>query len=381
MLRLTLSGALAAGVLAAAGLVSPAAASPAAPPAVAARTALLGTPGDLRRVSLPFFWPNNYLYDVSAASPDSVWIAGTQGELVVPGPIPGTGRTIPGNPVVRRWKDGGWVEYPLGGLPSHATIIGVDAVAPEDVWISGTKHVTENSHQPYVARFTGSAFTQVALPPGTTAAHVQADASGVWLSTATDLYRWTDGTWAHLTALPELRWQHTLRVRSADDIWLFGEVSDYSDTLEAAHWDGTSWTRSTLHQPGRFGTITDVLPLPSGEAWAVGVNWSDGGGRPILLHWDGTAWESVPVPAGLNSLGSIVRAPDGTLWANGHAGDQPAAPGLIRYRGGAWERVPTPAVPNRSNVHVDALTVDPVSGALWTLGTVNIGGPVLLSDR
>jgi hypothetical protein len=375
MLRLAISGALAAGVLAAAGLVSPAAAAPAAPAARAA------APGDLRQVPLPFFWPNNYLYDVSAASPDSVWITGTQGELVVPGPIPGTGRTIPGNPVVRRWKNGGWTEYHLGGLPGHATITNVETVAPEDVWISGTKYVTDTSPEPYVGRFTGSAFTQVALPPGTTAAHLQADASGVWLSTSSDLYRWTGGgSWAHVVALPALR-QHTLHVRSADDVWLFGQVSDTSGIVDAQHWDGTSWTRFALEQPGRFGTITDVLPLPSGETWAVGVNWSDGGGRPILLRYDGTAWESVPVPAGLNSLSRVVRAPDGTLWANGHATDQPAAPGLIRYRGGAWERVPAPAVPYRSNVLVGALTVDPVSGALWTLGTVNIGGPVLLSDR
>ncbi|MEW2359193.1 hypothetical protein [Spirillospora sp. NPDC029432] len=373
MFRLTVSAALAAGVLAAAGLASPAAASPAAP---AARD----TSGDLQQVSLPFFWPNNYLEDVAAASPDSVWIAGTQGELVVPGPIPGTGRTIPGNPVVRRWKNGGWVEYPLGGLPRQATITNVEAVSPEDVWISGTRHVTDGPARSYIGRFTGSAFAEVPLPSGATGAHLQADAAGVWLSTAGDLYRWTGGSWAHVTALPTLR-QHNLQVRSADDVWLFGQTSDYTDTVEAHRWDGTAWKRVPVEQDTRLGTITDVLPLSSGEAWAAGVDWTDGGGRAVLLRWDGTTWKHVPVPDGLNALARIARAPDGTLWANGHATDQPAAPGLIRYRGGAWERVPTPAVPFRSNILVKPLAIDPVSGDLWTLGTTNIGGPVLLSSR
>ncbi|MFB4315940.1 hypothetical protein [Actinomadura sp. 21ATH] len=379
MLRLTVSGALAAAVLATAGLASPAAASPAAPGAAAA--AARAASGDLKQVSLPFFWPNNYLYDVAAASPDSVWIAGAQGELVVPGPIPGTGRQIPGNPVVRRWKNGGWVEYALGGLPRHATISNVEPVAPEDVWISGTRHATDTSPQePYIGHFTGSAFTQVALPPGATSAHLQADASGVWLSTSGDLYRRAGGSWTHVAALPPLR-RHALQVRSGDDAWLFGKTSDHSDTVEAHHWDGTSWTRVPVEQDTRLGTITDVLPLAAGEAWAAGVDWTDGGGRPVLLRWDGAAWKHVPVPAGLNALSRIARAPDGTLWANGHATDRPAAPGLIRYRGGAWERVPTPAVPFRSNILVSALTVDPVSGDLWTLGTPDIGGPVLLSSR
>ncbi|MFI0353104.1 hypothetical protein [Actinomadura sp. 9N407] len=371
MFRLKISSALAAGVLAAAGLASPAAAAP----------ALLGTPGDFKQVSLPFFWPSNDLYDVAAASADSVWIAGHQGELIVPGPIPGTGRTIPGNPVVRRWTNGGWREYDLGGIPNRATINNVEAVGPEDVWISGSRYAADNSTDPYIGRFTGSAFTEVALPPGTNAAHLQADASGVWLSTTEDVYRWTNGAWAHLTTLPTVKWQHNLHVRSADDIWFFGEVAEYSETVEAFHWDGTSWKQVQVEQSPRLGTITDVLALPSGEAWAVGVDWVTSGGKPTLLRWDGTAWKRVAVPAGLNSLSRIVRGPDGTLWASGHATDPPSAPGLIRYRGGAWERVPTPAVPFRSNILVKALAVDPVSGALWTLGTTNIGGPVLLSDR
>ncbi|WP_019630530.1 hypothetical protein [Actinomadura atramentaria] len=355
MRRLLISCALAASLIAA-GPASPAAAS-----------------GGFQQVSLPFFWPNNSLYDVASASADSVWIVGVQGEVIVP-----SGRTIPGNPVVRRWKNGGWTEYPLDGLSSHATITSVDAPAPEDVWISGIRYRDDDSTEPYIGHFTGSSFAPVALPSGATSTHIQADASGTWLSTSTDIYRWTNGAWSRLTALPALR-QHALQIRSADDIWLFGQDGEYSTTVEARHWDGASWTQVPVEQPTRLGTITDVLPLSATDAWAVGVDWV--ANTPTLLHWDGASWKYTAAPSGLNALSRIVRAPDGTLWVNGHATDQPAAPGLIRYRDGAWQRVTTPALPFRSNVLVGALAVDPTSGALWTLGTPNIGGPVLLSDR
>lgn len=355
--------AAAAAILLAAGLASPASAA---------------TRGDFRPVSLPFFWPNNSLYDVAAASPDSVWITGNQGELIVPGPIPGTGRSIPGNPVVRRWKNGGWVEYDLQGLPNHGTITDVDAAGPEDVWITGPKFADDGSSTPYLAHFTGSSFVQVA-PPAGTGATLQAGASGVWVGTTTAVYRRTGGTWTRITGIPAMD-RSASYVRADDDIWMLGAASRDDRTLVAQHWDGHSWQSVPVNDPVAGAFFTDMVALSSTEAWATGISYRTSPATPVLMRWDGTLWTSVTPPPGFNALTKIVKGEDGTLWALGHLLDEPAEPGLLRYSGGTWERVPTTAVPNRSNIYATALAVVPGTGALWTLGSVDIGGPVVLTD-
>ncbi|QKW37549.1 hypothetical protein HUT06_29010 [Actinomadura sp. NAK00032] len=356
----------AAALLLAAGLTSPAAAA---------------TRGDFRPVSLPFFWPNNYLYDVDAASPDSVWISGLQGEVVIPtGPF--TSKTIPGNPVVRRWKNGGWVEYDLQNLPEHASITDVDAVAPEDVWIGGTRlgDGTTGARGPYLGHFTGSRFEEVALPAASKTLTVDASADGVWVTVDSGVYRRTGGTWTHVTTLPNV-YLRQFTIRADDDIWVLSTPGQYDRTLEAYHWDGQSWTQVPVDQPPEgINGITDMVAVSPTEAWAVGTSYHTSPASPVLVRWDGTAWSSIAPPPGLNALTRIVKGEDGTLWALGHNLDEPAKPGLIRYSGGTWERVATTAVPNRSNIYATALAVVPGTGALWTLGSVNIGGPALLTD-
>ncbi|NKZ04330.1 hypothetical protein [Actinomadura latina] len=360
--------AAAAAVLLAAGLASPAAAA---------------TRGDFTPVSLPFFWPNNYLYDLDAASPDSVWIAGTQGELVVPGPIPGSGTTLPGNPVVRRWKNARWVEYPLQNLDSRGSITDVDAAGPEDVWISGFRYAVGDAYPttfPYLAHFTGAGFEQVSLPSGARNATLQASAAGVWVSTGSGVYRRTGDAWTQITALPDMD-RNTSYIRADDDIWVLGRVSQTDQTLMAQHWDGQSWTSVPVHEPSVAGAgFTDMIALSPTDAWATGISYTTSPATPVLMHWDGTAWTSVTPPSGLNALTRIIKSEAGTLWALGHDLDEPAKPALLRYSGGTWEQVPTTAVPNRSNIYATALAAVPGTGALWTLGSVNIGGPVVLTD-
>jgi hypothetical protein len=356
--------AAAAALLLAAGLASPAEAA---------------TRGDFRPVPLPFFWPNNSLYDVDAASPDSVWISGHQGEIVIPGPIPGTGQSIPGNPVVRRWKEGRWVEYELQNLPNHASVTDVDAVAPEDVWI-GASRLGDGARGPYLGHFTGTRFEEVALPSASRTLDVHAGTDGVWVTVDSGVYRRTGDTWTHITTPPDT-YLEEFTIRADDDIWVLGSTEQNGRTVEAHHWDGNSWTEVPVNQPPEgIGGISDMVAVSPTEAWAVGIDYRTSPATSRMLHWDGTAWSSVTPPPGYNALTRIVKGEDGTLWALGHNLDEPAKPGLIHYSGGTWERVPTTAVPNRSNIHADALAVVPGTGALWTLGSVNIGGPVVLTD-
>ncbi|TDC86669.1 hypothetical protein [Actinomadura sp. 7K507] len=359
------AGALAAASVLAAGLASPASAD---------------TRGDFEPVSLPFFWPNNNLHDVDAASPDSVWITGDQGSLFIPtGPVDGI--TIPGNPVVRRWQNGAWVEYELQNLSSHGTIDDVDAVGPEDVWISGTKHHDSGLRTPYAAHFTGTGFTQVELPESAQqgGADLRADASGIWLTTYNGYYRRAGAAWTRLATSPDV-YRHTSYIRADNDIWVLGAPSQTETTLLARHWDGRSWQSVPMQQPTPYTAFTDMIALSPDDAWAIGIDRYTSPTTPVLMHWDGTAWTRVTPPSGFNEFNKIVQGEDGTLWVVGHLTDEPAKPGLLRYGGGAWERVPTTAVPGKADFNASALAVVPGTGALWTLGKGVIGGPAVLTD-
>ncbi|MBE1537609.1 beta propeller repeat protein [Actinomadura algeriensis] len=369
--------ALGAGLLLAAPPAS--ATAPAAPAAPAAPDP--AAPLELGSVGLPWFWPNNYLDGLAAASPDSIWISGVQGELVVPGPIPGTGKTIPGNPVVRRWTGDRWVEYDIGGLPRRGRITGVHTAGPEDVWINGTRYLDDSS-EPYVARFTGSAFTEVELPEGSRSAGLQAAGENVWLLSTGGIYRRTGDAWTHVAprAFPDGQLT-AMHVRADDDIWIMGTSDRYGGDVVARHFDGRDWRDVPIEQPPGGAWLTGVVALSPTEAWAVGTNYDTSPATPVLSRWDGASWTNVAPPAGLNSLGEIVAGPDGTVWALGHSLNEPAEPGLLRLDGGTWRRVRTTAAPNRSNFNGQALAVVPGTGDLWMLGDVNIGGPMVLTTR
>ncbi len=132
------------------------------------------------------------------------------------------------------------------------------------------------------------------------------------------------------------------------------------DAGRTLHWDGASWSA-----PPRIpGTVAELLPLDTGELWAL--TWSRG---PSLggLRWDGTAWRQVAV-GGFDSGRLTGTAPDdvwvlsgrpqhwdGSAWTGYDAGfftdlrsvsrDDVWAVGLggraARWRGTGWSEVST----------------------------------------
>jgi hypothetical protein len=60
-------------------------------------------------------------------------------------------------------------------------------------------------------------------------------------------------------------------VVSGRDAWTVGNYSEGPDTSALVeHWDGSSWTRVPLADPGRVGTLSGVAALSSNDIWAVG---------------------------------------------------------------------------------------------------------------
>jgi hypothetical protein len=115
---------------------------------------------------------------------------------------------------------------------------------------------------------------------------------------------------------------------SPNDAWAVGSLccsmrnSGTGALLE--HWDGDAWTLV----PGPDARFLDevlngVAAISPSDAWAVGrVKQSGyGGGTPLILHWDGSAWQAVTPPSGVTGeLRAVSSDTLGGAWAVGDDG-------------------------------------------------------------
>jgi len=176
------------------------------------------------------------------------------------------------------------------------------------------------------------------------------------------LAAWDGETWAVSSDEASLGTAALLGIdgSGADDVWAVGWSTDGfgRDTL-AAHFDGTSWD---VMSSAPDGELSDVRVLADDDVWAVGSL-----GNPdfveehaTAMHWDGSAWTQVAVPAGggRSGLTAIAGTAD-DLWAAGyhHLGAL-----LMHYDGSRWERVDLERTRPLNGVAVDG-------GDVWLAGS------------
>src|SRR3954452_24029492 len=90
------------------------------------------------------------------------------------------------------------------------------------------------------------------------------------------------------------------------------------------HWDGSAWT-VVLGPDARFQdeVLDGVDDISPSDAWAVGRTKQScsAGGTPMILHWDGSGWQTVPPPSGVTGeLRAVSRDGSGGAWAVGDDG-------------------------------------------------------------
>jgi hypothetical protein len=115
---------------------------------------------------------------------------------------------------------------------------------------------------------------------------------------------------------------------SATDAWAVGSLccsirnSGTGALLE--HWDGSQWT-AVLGPDARFQdeVLNGVADMSPSDAWAVGRVKQSGyaGGTPLILHWDGSSWQTVQPPTGVTGeLRGVSSDMLGGAWAVGDDG-------------------------------------------------------------
>lgn len=153
---------------------------------------------------------------------------------------------------------------------------------------------------------------------------------------------------------------------SPDAAWAVGRAwSGAADVPIALQWDGGSWALLPSPSDVPEGAFLGVEAITTDEVWAVGYTGDPelGTERALAVRWNGFAWTSYPlrdaVGSGRSALVAVAGTSGSDLWAVGY---QRARPMILHYDGSAWTRSP-------SDVRGEALAVVALApDEAWVVG-------------
>jgi hypothetical protein len=157
------------------------------------------------------------------------------------------------------------------------------------------------------------------------------------------------------------------------------------------HWDGKAWRNVSIQQPptGRIATLSGVVDLGPGNAWAVGQTASNTNGleRTLIEHWNGTAWSIVASPnplmgsTGNDSLQAIAGVGPNDVWAAGDDFSTTGAGGIqllfVHFDGTSWKAVTSPSSPGAFQFANSLTTIG--SNDAWAVGSDEGGNSTTLA--
>jgi hypothetical protein len=165
---------------------------------------------------------------------------------------------------------------------------------------------------------------------------------------------------------------------SDNDAWAVGYCCAAPNFLGAKpiidHWNGSAWSQATVPSTGySTNSLTAVSASSTSDAWAVGRSEPQ---RytfyPLAMQWNGTAWSVsssfVSALGGQLGVGVADISPTDAYAIGGHLGS--AHSGLVaQWNGSTWTRLTVP-LPKNNNMLSDlyAVSADSASDA-WIVGT------------
>jgi hypothetical protein len=284
-------------------------------------------------VPVPVLPPSTTLADLTTHGDDHAWLAATTGVFT----------SHPSTPLVLRWNGTAWTEEDLPRLPRAASLTGISASAPDDVWAVGNTAGT-----PLLLHYDGTRWTRVEAPPigwvKAVAAITPGDVRVV--ANGPDTLRRATGTWRVERALRSPRQGlHTITATGPDDVWAGGSgwagtgPTSYQCPL-LVHWSGHTWTDHPLPADiSPRGHVTSLAAASPTDVWLGCAT-----GTTMTIHrWNGTAWTTLPnrpAPGRLTLHGVDTGWTWGT-WAE--PGTFETRPVHFRWTGTDWTRVALPA--------------------------------------
>ena len=162
---------------------------------------------------------------------------------------------------------------------------------------------------------------------------------------------------------------------SATDVWAVGSSrigAAYKPLIE--HYDGAGWRSipgAQLPAGTLAGGLISVSAASKNDVWAVGYRTGGTGYRTLVEHFDGTRWsvQSSPSPGTLeNVLLGVTAAGPNNVWAVGYRKDDTVDRALIEhYDGTKWTTVASPSAIGAFDV-LRGVAVVPTTGEVWAVG-------------
>jgi hypothetical protein len=222
--------------------------------------------------------------------------------------------------VSEHWNGTAWNVVATPNPLSNSWLTGVAALSPTDAWAVGfASRAGWATNHTLIAHWNGTSWSTVPSPNPNS-------------SSENDLW----GVWA----------------ASPNDVWAVGDYlpGGGDEKPLAEHWNGTSWTAVATPNAGPYANFHRVFGTSSTDVWAVGTdeNTSTGVTDPLIEHWNGVKWSTVPAPSlGDSYLRGVWATSPSDAWVVGEW-DSPAPsytphPLVYHWNGASWKSVSSPS--------------------------------------
>ncbi|MDG4863433.1 hypothetical protein P8605_35360 [Streptomyces sp. T-3] len=312
--------------------------------------------------------PQAGLNEAVAFGPDSAWAVGADA----------VGREAPGFPLVLRWNGSAWQRQGLPKVGWQGELLSVAATSPTAVWAVGR----DSAGGAHLLRHDGKSWYESRAPRDVALTKVVAGGGETWLIGSRDgaqaLLRWDGRGWQDVPAPPGA--VYGLHILAADDVWAAG-ATDVGAAV--SHWDGQAWQQTIVNGFPR-SAVGSVLAVSPTEVWAGGTAGFVGGpvGRPIpplLVRFDGQAWNRVATPADFGGITSLAPTTSGALgWVSvanslkwGPPGSNPPfvpGPDFLAWNGESFAEYSEPAVAGEGDSTAMRLASVPGTDTVWSVG-------------
>ncbi len=152
-------------------------------------------------------------------------------------------------------------------------------------------------------------------------------------------------------------------------------------TFAAARWTGSGWATVPIPDAAGLklpaGTLFNpisILALSSHNVWVTaGLDTTcppcGFGSGALLLHWNGSSWHSVDVPASISQFDPDIAADgQGGLWVSGYSSNS-GAPSLYHFLNNTWTSQLEPTK-DGDRQGVSSLAWVPRTTSLWGAATL-----------
>ena len=201
-----------------------------------------------------------------------------------------------------------------------------------------------------IAIFPGGSYnvpfvSDVSASSGTNAWIVGSD----WRSSRAVAWHWDGGHWRPV-AVPGVRSLSSVTTIADGEAWAVGPGA-------IAHWDGTQWHATRIWHR-RAPNLVSVSASAQDNVWAVGQ--SSFRSHPVVLQWNGHAWNPVAVPWADHSgyVSKIITTGPTDVWVV-------TENRIEHWDGQSWQRIPRPFGRHDPTFHFSASAADDA----WAVGS------------